>query len=227
MKTLAIALFIPALAFAQGSTVRNPNYWRSCTDTVTTNCNPRVGDTALTNGTMPKVGGDGKLADSPISDDGSTVTVTGRTVEIGPTLSGWSQGGTVPTWQKVTKTFEDAAFLAAASAVSIELGTLPASTVVHAIRLKHGTAFAGTGITSMTCSVGDGTTHDLFLAAVDVFAAVGNTALGIDGGASQPTIAAQTLTLRCTANTDVGDGAATVLTAGSLTVHVLTSALVE
>ena len=163
-------------------------------------------------------------ADAPITAAGATFS---GNVTPGPALSGGAAGGYAPVWTKYTKTYADAAFLAAASAVSIELGTLPASTVVHAIRLKHSTAFAGTGITSLTCSVGDGTTHDLFLAAVDVFAAVGNTALGIDGGASQPTIASQTLTLRCTANTNVGDGGATVLTAGSLTVHVLTSTLVE
>ena len=132
----------------------------------------------------------------------------------------WTPIGTVAAWKSYTIPYTDAAFKAAATAVSVVLFELPAKGAIEGIRLKHSVAFAGTGITSVTCSLGDGTSHTAYAPAFDVFQAVSNTAQAWDGGAYSTTAAAHNVTARCTANVNFGNGSATVLTAGSLDLHV-------
>jgi hypothetical protein len=57
-----------------------------------------------------------------------------------------------PTWQKVTVTHTQ--LQAAALVSTIELFTLPAAGVIHAVKIKHSVAFAGTDITAYTVKVG-------------------------------------------------------------------------
>ena len=61
-------------------------------------------------------------------------------------------GGGGPTWQKVTKSHTD--FQAASTTKDIEIYSAPAGTVVHAVKIKHSTQFAGTGFLDYTVSVG-------------------------------------------------------------------------
>ncbi len=160
-----------------------------------------------------------------IQDDGTTISFIGRNVAIGPTLPDAALGGVLGGWNKYTVTFANAAFTAADTAVSIALGQLPANGTVEAIRLKHSQAFAGAGVTSFACSLGDGTAHTIYAPAFNVFQAAAATTLHQDGGSFAATTAAHNLTLRCTANVNVGDGAATVLTAGSLDIWLKVSVL--
>jgi hypothetical protein len=128
-------------------------------------------------------------------------------------------------WTKYTVAYSNAAFLAAATAVSVTLVALPANVAVEGIRIKHSTAFAGTAVSSATVSLGDGTTHTGYANAFDVFAAVANTTQYWDGGAYSMTAAGHNLVARFTANTNFGDGGATVLTAGSVDIWVKTAVL--
>jgi hypothetical protein len=160
----------------------------------------------------------------PFSDDGTTVTVTDRNVAIGPTLPDAALGGVLGGWNKYTVTFANNAFKTADTAVSIVLGELPANGRIEELVVDHA-AFAGTGITSFTCSLGDGTNHTIYAPALNLFAAAGTSVTHQDGGSFSALKAAHNLTLRCTANVNVGDGAATVLTAGSLDIWLKVSVL--
>lgn len=73
------------------------------------------------------------------SSDGS-LTVTENTNDIDLVVATASTGG----WVKVTKTHTD--FQTAGTTNDISIYTLPAGGVIHAVKLKPATAFAGTGI---------------------------------------------------------------------------------
>lgn len=131
----------------------------------------------------------------------------------------------VPKWVKHTVAYTNDAFKAAATTVTAAVFTLPANGVIQGVRLKHSVAYAGTAVTSVSCSLGDGTDATAYSPAHDSFIAVSNTAQTYDGGAYSTTAAEQTVTLSCTANVNFGSGAATILTAGSLDVHVFWATL--
>jgi len=143
---------------------------------------------------------------------------------IGATLPDAALGGVLGGWNKYTVTFANAAFQAAATEVSIVLGEMPANGRIEELVVDHA-AFAGTGITSFTCSLGDGTNHTIYAPALNLFAAAGTSVTHQDGGSFSALKAAHNLTLRCTANANVGDGAATVLTAGRLDIWLKVSVL--
>jgi hypothetical protein len=140
-------------------------------------------------------------------------------------LPGAIQGGGESVWNKYTITWENAAFKANAAAVSVALALLPANTVVEAIKVKQSVAFAGTGISSVTMSLGDGSAHTAYTTAHNVLTAVSATAHQLTSGPKSATSAAHTLTARFTGNVAVGDDTDTVLTAGSVTIWVKTSIL--
>jgi trimeric autotransporter adhesin len=133
--------------------------------------------------------------------------------------------GAVSGWAKYTVTYSNAAFLTAATAVSVTLAALPAHVVVEGIRMKHSVAWAGTAVSSATVSLGDGTTHTGYANAFDILQSVANTTQYWDGGAYSMTDAAHNLVARFTANTNFGNGAATVLTAGSVDIWVKTAVM--
>jgi hypothetical protein len=58
-----------------------------------------------------------------------------------------------PVWSKVTIGF--AALSAAAATNTVTLLTLTARVIVCGLAIKHTTAFTGTGLTALTCTVGD------------------------------------------------------------------------
>jgi hypothetical protein len=58
----------------------------------------------------------------------------------------------VPRWQKFSLDWED--FATAATTVQAALFTLQDAGVIHGVKVKHSTAFAGTGLKKCTLSVG-------------------------------------------------------------------------
>lgn len=85
--------------------------------------------------------------------------------------------GTYPSWIKITKTYSDLA--AASTTNNIEVYSLPASSVIHNVVVKHTVAFAGGGISAYTVSVGITSTLDKYALAFNVFQAVAATTLAL------------------------------------------------
>lgn len=150
----------------------------------------------------------------------TTATIDGKTCRVMVWEDLPAGGG----WNKYTVTFANNAFKTADTAVSIVLGELPANGRIEGLIVDH-EAFAGTGITAFTCSLGDGTNHTVYAPALNLLAAAGTSVTHQDGGSFSALKAAHNLTLRCTANVNIGDGAATVLTAGSLDIWLKVSVL--
>jgi hypothetical protein len=153
---------------------------------------------------VPSAGADGNVA------IGSTV--------IGPAVS-------VPGCRKYTVAYTDAIFKADAVTATKTIKALAANEAIIGVRAKHSAAFSGTGITSATVSLGDGTTADAYLSAFNVFQTAANTALAIDGSMKETTVAAHNLVATFTADANLGDGTATALAAGSVDIHVCTVVL--
>lgn len=76
---------------------------------------------------------------------------------------------------EVTKVYTD--FATAGLTNDIEIFSLPPGGVIHAVKLKHSTAFTGGSIASYTLSVGVVGTLAKYLAAKDVFTAAGATVI--------------------------------------------------
>jgi hypothetical protein len=159
-----------------------------------------------------------KMVQDSIGNVGINTISPAYKLDVNGTL-GALPGGTVAAWLKYTVPYTDAAFIVASTTATVTLVALPANGAVEKMRRKHSVAFAGTGITSAVCSVGDGTTADAYGPNFDVFQAVSNTAQLWDSGAYSTTAAGHNIVLTCVANVNWGDGAATVLTAGSLDTH--------
>lgn len=116
--------------------------------------------------------------------------------------------------------YSNSAFTQAATSVSITLFSLPVDGVIEGIRMKHSVPFAGTGITSVSCSLGTSSDSTAYSAPFNVTQAVGDTVQYWDGGAYSATAAAHDVILTCTANANFGNGTATNLTAGNLDIWV-------
>ena len=123
-------------------------------------------------------------------------------------------------WTKYTVPYTDSAFEAASTTAAITLVQKPASGVIEGIVIKHSTAYAGTAVTAVDCTVGDTSDVDAFLSSFDVFQAVAATTFALDGGAYFTTTAAENTQIHCTANVNFGDGGTTALTAGSVDVWI-------
>lgn len=84
-------------------------------------------------------------------------------------------------WVKVGVALSHVAFQTAGTTQSITLFTLPAAGTIHAVKIKHSTAFVGGAITAYTLSVGIAGTLAKYATAFDVFQAVSNTAFQTTG----------------------------------------------
>lgn len=84
--------------------------------------------------------------------------------------------GAAPVWVKVGNALSHTAFQTAATTNSITLFSLAAAGVIHAVKIKHSTAFAGAAIATYTLSVGIVGTVAKYASAFDVLQAVSNTA---------------------------------------------------
>lgn len=81
-----------------------------------------------------------------------------------------------PKWYKVGAAVSYTTFQTAATGKNNTLFSLPAGSIIHAVKLKHSTAFAGALISAMTLSVGISGTVDKYASAFDVLQAVSGTA---------------------------------------------------
>jgi len=127
----------------------------------------------------------------------------------------------VPKWVKFTKTHTN--FQAAALTNSIELFSLPAGAIIHAVKIKHSVAFAGGAIASYTVEVGIAGTLAKYASAFDVFQAVSGTAFFITGIIGSEDHGAAT-SIKATATSTVAN--LDQSTAGSVDVWVLLSVAV-
>jgi streptogramin lyase len=90
-----------------------------------------------------------------------------------------AQAALTPFWVK--QTIGHAALSAAAIGNSVELFSLRAGGVIHAVKVKHSAAFTGGGISAYTLSVGVIGDLDRYSPAFDVFQAPGNTVQQVSG----------------------------------------------
>lgn len=123
-------------------------------------------------------------------------------------------------WTSYTATFADLS--AAATLNTITLAAFPAKTVLHAVAIKHDTAFAGGTIAGYTVSVGPAATLDKYASAFNVFQPVG-TATGQLSHAlfCENFVVATQLYLTATSTVGLLNAA----TAGSVTISLLTTTL--
>jgi len=129
-------------------------------------------------------------------------------------------GGTAPTWVKYTKAYSD--FSDAGIFKEIALYTLPAAGIVHAVKIKHSTAFSGGGAAVATIEVGLAGNTDNYAAAFDVFQAVAADVFqytAVNMSENHTATTGITVTLR-------SDVALNTLSAGSVTIYILMSTAV-
>lgn len=91
----------------------------------------------------------------------------------------------VPRWRKYTVDYDD--IQEAALTAQATLFQLPAGGVIHAVKIKHSTAFAGTGISAVTASVGVSSDSDKYAVAFDILQATGNEVLQLSTTAGAET----------------------------------------
>jgi hypothetical protein len=130
-------------------------------------------------------------------------------------------GDRTPYWRKYTKLYTD--FATAATTNSIDLFSLPAGGTILAVKLKHSVPFAGGALSAYTISLGITGTLAKYLAAQNVFQAVGATVYGLNNTIGGESHTAAT-PIKATA-TSTGANLS-VATGGSVDVWVLWSVLV-
>jgi hypothetical protein len=122
-----------------------------------------------------------------------------------------------PVWQKITKTAAD--FTAASTTEDIEVYSLPAGGIIHAVKIKHSTAFNDGGSSSFTLSVGIVGTLAKYAGAFNVFQAPGNTVQQLTSTVGTENHGAAT-SIRLAATSDVN---VSLVTVGSVDVWILVS----
>lgn len=123
-------------------------------------------------------------------------------------------------WTKYTVAATD--FTAAAAAEDIELLSLPTREAIHAVVIKHTTAFSGGTLSALTLSVGISGDLTKYAAAFDAFQATGDTVFGFNELPDMENFGAATsIRVEATATGDTLDNVGT----GSADIWVLTSEL--
>lgn len=174
-----------------------------------------VDATKLSNA-ISSIGIGGSVADGLASD----TTYTIRPLSTGnlPYMTG---DGPPP----YTVLYTDAAFRAASTTASITLTSLLSSRQkLCGLVMDPQTSFAGTGVSTMTCTIGSATGGNsaIYAPALSVMQNTESYSVGgLFSGRDLATPDADLdVVLTCTANTNFGNGAATVLTAGKLWINV-------
>lgn len=126
----------------------------------------------------------------------------------------------VPTWVRVGSGLGFSKFQTAATTIALNLYSLPAGAVVHAHKIKHSTAFAGTSVTAVTLSVGISGTAAKYAPAFDVFQTVSGTATQLSTTAGTESDSAAT---QITATMTATGANLSALTAGQVDVWALLS----
>lgn len=122
-----------------------------------------------------------------------------------------------PRWRKFTVSEGD--FTAAATSEDIELFSLAAGGIIHAVKIKHSASFTGGGAGSVTLSVGISGNTTKYASAFDVFQAAGATTLQLsDSLNTENHGSATSIRVEAVSDVNVGD-----LTAGSAEIWVLVS----
>jgi hypothetical protein len=134
-------------------------------------------------------------------------------------------GFCIPT--RYTTAYTDAGYAAAATSASTTLLTLGARQRLCSVDFDPQSSFAGTGITSVTCSLGSATGGNgaVYMPASPVGPTMAAGAKYGFAGLMDPAYlttpdSSRAVVLTCNANTNFGNGAATVLTAGQVYVTV-------
>lgn len=120
-------------------------------------------------------------------------------------------------WQAFTVSATD--FTAEATSEDIELFSLPATGVIHAVKIKHTTSFNDGGSGSFTLSVGIAGTLTKYAGAFDVFQATGDTVFQMSSVVDSEDHGSAT-SIRVEAVSDVN---VSLVTAGVAIIWVLTS----
>lgn len=81
----------------------------------------------------------------------------------------------IPTWVKVGAAIPFTTFQTAATSINVNLFSLIAGGVIHAVKIKQSAAFTGGAISAVTLSVGIAGTVAKYASAFDIFQAPGNT----------------------------------------------------
>lgn len=133
----------------------------------------------------------------------------------------WVAAATVPgggVWSKYSYDYTD--FNAATATTSVNALTLPALDTIEAIVVKHTTAFAGTGVTTVNVSVGTISDRDEYTIDHDVFQATGDTVFQATNILTPISFAADDVYFYVAANVNTDQ-----LTQGAFDVYVKTSSL--
>jgi hypothetical protein len=80
-----------------------------------------------------------------------------------------------PVWAQVATAVDFSFFSTAGLTKTINLFLLPTGGVIHGIKIKHSTAFAGPSISAYTISVGIASSLAKYASAFDVFQPIGST----------------------------------------------------
>jgi len=122
-------------------------------------------------------------------------------------IGAWYTGGLpITSVRTYTVDYLDADFKVADTDVDIILATLAARAKIVGITIKHSVAWRGTGASSMTVSIGDGSgSCDQYVSAFDIYQAVGNTTFSDTALFKSTTMASSNIVARLICDTDVGD----------------------
>jgi hypothetical protein len=161
-------------------------------------------------------GGTKGLVPAPAAGDAAA----GKFLKADGTFAVPSSGNSGPSWTKYT--VSESAFTAAATSEDIELFSLAAKGVIHAVVIKHTTAFSGGSLTGFTLSVGISGNLTKHASAFDVFQATGNTISQTSNTVDVEDFSSAVSIRLAAVSTGANVSAAT---AGSVDVYVLTSTL--
>lgn len=148
--------------------------------------------------------------------------VSGLALGTGAAGTDPSAIGATPKWVKVGSSIAYTALqvVGTSTTEAITLFSLLAGGVVHGIKLKHSTAFAGTAITAVTLAVGNAITADKYSTAFDVLQAVADTTFILASGIQTESHGSATNILLTVTTTGANTSA---LTAGVVDVWALLS----
>lgn len=151
---------------------------------------------------------------------GLTVGASGQILTVSSGVPSWQDPSSAQ-WSKYTISYTSiAALLGSTGTVNIYL--LPAGGFVHAVKIKHSTAFAGSGVSSLVASVGTATKPTYFLGDFDVIQAVAGDAMAhMFGLTTFSHTSSMQLVLGVECNTNLSN-----LSQGSVDVWLLTSVAV-
>ena len=135
-------------------------------------------------------------------------------------------GATLPGCRKTTITNLNEGFNVASTTASIQVALPQQYSRMVLCEIKHSTAFAGTGLTSMTVSLGDSVSTTEYCPAQNIFSAVSTTnfiSQAPSHAASTITAAPPVINAVFTGNTNLGQGSITITAATNANPPVFTS----